>query len=66
MERWNAIGFDADMFNALPDNTEIRVRVDKKDVYAISKEDAQDVKIVNTFEEYGKQYFVKLEAFTKK
>ena len=63
MKKWNAVGFDADMYDQLPPDTELRVRIDGEKVYSIIKKDADDIKMVGEFSDFGRQYFIKLEAF---
>lgn len=64
MRKFHAFGLDADMFDELPPGTEIRVRLDRKDVYTITKEKADEIKIVGEFSDFGRQIFIKIEAFT--
>lgn len=67
MHKHNAWGMDKDVWEALPEGTELRFKeVDSGEVYVIEYETARSVKIADQIEGFEMQYFFPLPAFTIK
>ena len=62
-KKTNSIGLDADMIDEAPEETEIRVRIDKEKVYKITKKELMEHKTTAEFSDYGRQYFVPITKF---
>lgn len=66
MRRYNAWGIDRDVYEVLPDDSEIRILdTDTNTVYSISKLLADERRIIGEFG-FGEQAFINRELFSKK
>jgi len=65
MHKHNAWGLDKEVWDALPEGTELRFGTDDGQVYSIGYETARNVKIADEYEGFGLQYFFPLTALTK-